>query len=106
MPSHPDFRVVSLVARHAPRYGHLFLSEAGSCGPESPFQAREASCEVNLAGIVLSHVTVCIGSLFFNQVRFVSSLQLGMSVIKGVEGIILSRLSQTVKHDMANRLPV
>ena len=71
MPSHPDFRVVSLVARHAPRYGHLFLSEAGSCGPESPFQAREASCEVNLAGIVLSHVTVRIAS----STRFALSLR-------------------------------
>jgi hypothetical protein len=82
----------------------IVSKQAGSCGPESPFQAREASCEVNLVQVVLSHMSRYISSCSSSTSFAVSSLQLGMSVVIGAEGFRLSQLSRTIHHEMVNRL--
>ena len=75
------------------------------CGPSMyPYHARKASRKVNPVCTVLSHTSLYISSPSSSTNLALSSLLFGKSIIKGVEGIIFSKLSQTIHHDVLKRL--
>ena len=96
VPSHPDFRMAS----YAPWYGHFLVVDRSMY----PYHARKASRKVNPVCTVLSHTSLYISSPSSSTNLALSSLLFGKSIIKGVEVIIFSKLSQTIHHDVLKRL--